>query len=148
MLVLFSMPGLIDTIVSVEDVSLEVSEHQDSILNTDISMISLLGGSGSNAISFTIANDGSEKLWKYEEFSTLVTYDADISGTKTRITEVLNFIQSDVIISDLAEPGIINKGESGLFSGTLTYPIFANGDLIVVFSNENGVTVGKATTVS
>jgi len=44
--VLFSMPGLLGTITSIGDVSSEVSDLENSILETDISLDSLAATSG------------------------------------------------------------------------------------------------------
>ncbi len=91
MFVLYSMPGLVDSIISIEGTSSEVSILETSILDTDISIDSLSGTSGIPSITFNLNNDGSEKLWEYENFEIFITYDADISGTRTTVTEKSSF---------------------------------------------------------
>ena len=91
MFVLFSMPGLMDTIISVGYVSSEVSNLENIILHTDISLDSLAATSNMPSFSFNLNNNDLEKLWNYDDFDVLVTYDADISGTKTRVTESIPF---------------------------------------------------------
>ena len=89
--VLFSIPGLLGTITSIGDVSSEVSDLENSILETDISLDSLAATSGKASLTFNLNNDDLEKLWNYDYFDVLVTYDADVSGTKTRVTEIIPF---------------------------------------------------------
>lgn len=89
--VLYSMPGLFDSIISVEEKASEVSVLENSILETNISVDSIAGTAGMPLITFNVNNDGSEKLWDYENFEIFITYDADISGTQTTVTEKSNF---------------------------------------------------------
>jgi hypothetical protein len=89
--ILYSMPGLMDSIISLEETSSEVSVLENSILETNISVDSLAGTSGLPFITFNLNNEGSEKLWNYDEFEVFITYDADIAGIKTPITEKSKF---------------------------------------------------------
>jgi len=91
MFVLFSMPSLMDSITSVGETSSEISVLENSILETDISLDTLAGTVGESLITFNLNNDGSEKLWDYDNFEIFITYDADIGGTKTTITEKSSF---------------------------------------------------------
>ena len=65
--------------------------NNDSIAKTDIRIFGVNASVGSNLVNFTIANEGIEKLWNYDEFDLYITYDANILGIKTRITEQLSF---------------------------------------------------------
>ncbi len=91
MFVLFSMPSLMDSITSVGETSSEISVLENTILETDISVDSIIGTSGKSLIAFNLNNDGSEKLWDYDNFEIFITYDADIAGIKTPITEKSSF---------------------------------------------------------
>ena len=91
MYVLFSMPGLMDSIFSVDESSSKISVLESSILQTDISVDSLVGTVGIPLITFNLKNVGSEKLWDYDNFEIFITYDADISGIQTKITEKSSF---------------------------------------------------------
>ena len=66
-------------------------KNNDAISKTDIRITGIGASPGSNLLNFTIGNEGIEKVWNYEEFDFFVTYDADILGTKTRVTEQLTF---------------------------------------------------------
>ncbi len=91
MFVLFSMPSLMDSITSVGETSSEISVLENSILDTSISVDTLSGTVGDPFITFNLNNDGSEKLWDYDNFEIFITYDADIAGIQTPITEKSNF---------------------------------------------------------
>ena len=91
MYVLFSMPGLMDSVFSVDESSSEISVLESSILQTDISVDSLVGTVGVPLITFNLNNVGTEKLWDYDNFEIFITYDADIAGIKTPITEKSSF---------------------------------------------------------
>lgn len=89
--VLYSIPTLLSSITSVGDTSSQISNLENTILQTEISLDSLSANSSMPSFSFDLNNINVEKLWDYENFDVLVTYDADISGTKTRITESIPF---------------------------------------------------------
>jgi hypothetical protein len=89
--ILYSMPGLMDSIISLEGTSSEISTLENSILQTTISVDTITTISGTNTVNFNLNNEGSEKLWNYDKFELFITYDADISGVKTKITEKSSF---------------------------------------------------------
>lgn len=69
----------------------QVFDNNDEISKTGVSIAGINYTIGSNLVNFTLTNQGSEKLWKYDEFDVILRYDADISGTKTRVTEQFNY---------------------------------------------------------
>jgi len=71
--------------------SSQAFDNNDEITKTSISISGINYTVGSNLVNFTLTNKGSEKLWNYDEFDILVTYDADISGTKTTRTEQFTY---------------------------------------------------------
>lgn len=95
MYTLMNIPNVFDSILSVEEVSSEISVLEDSISQTEIRIDSIDADIGSNKVNFTLVNDGNEKLWNYDDFDVLITYDADIAGVKTRITEELTNVKSE-----------------------------------------------------
>ena len=80
--------------------SSQAFDNNDEITKTDISISGINYTVGSNLVNFTLTNDGSEKLWNYVEFDILVTYDADISGTKTTRTEQFTYDADAFAISN------------------------------------------------
>lgn len=91
MFVLYSIPTLMTSITSVGDTSSDISDLENTILETDISVDSLSATAGGSTVIFNMNNIGSEKLWDYDNFEVFITYDADIGGIKTPITEKASF---------------------------------------------------------
>ena len=103
MFVLYSIPPLITSVTSIGDTSSEISDLENTILQTEISLDSLVVRSDMPSFSFNLNNINIEKLWDYDNFDVLVTYDADISGTKTSITETFPFKPASINYTILAE---------------------------------------------
>jgi len=95
MYALMTIPNVLDSILLVDEASSEISVLEDSISQTEMSIDSIEAAIGSSKVNFTLTNDGNEKLWNYEKFDLLITYDADIAGVKTRITEELTYVNID-----------------------------------------------------
>jgi hypothetical protein len=79
---------------SIYDASLSRSEFakiDDSILKTSIDIKYQNASSGNSFVSLSLAENGTEKLWKFNKFTVLVTYDADIGGVSTSTTEQLSY---------------------------------------------------------
>ncbi len=66
-------------------------DNNDEITKTGIMILDVNASSSSKLVNFTLTNQGSEKLWNYDEFDIIVTYDADILGTKTKVTEQFTY---------------------------------------------------------
>lgn len=147
-LVILSMPFLLDSTLVVQDAATEISELETKISQTNISTSSLVGNLGSNLITFILHNDDSEKLWNFEKFSLLITFDGDTSG---RLTESLayngvcsgsppsGFWCYDSISPDILDPGILNENEFMNIKATVSENL-TSGILLVVVSTDNGVT--------
>lgn len=89
---LFLTPGIMDKIMEIDDSTKEISTVEESIKDTKTKIFSMTATSGSQDVSFSLGNFGDEKLWKYDDFYLLVTYDANIGGVSTKITEHLDFV--------------------------------------------------------
>ncbi len=147
--VMMAMTGLVSTIFSIGDVTTQVSELENTISKTDVSMNHVLTLIGSPILNFTLNNDGSEKLWNFDEFDLFVTYDGAVSGS---LTEVLSYggdclgglpaqgnwcIQS--ITGDLLDPGILNSAEEANIRLRVNENL-ANVNAVVSITTDNGVT--------
>jgi hypothetical protein len=112
-----------DSIFSVEDVSSEISVLEDSISQTEMRIDSIEAAIGNNKVNFTLTNDGNEKLWNYDDFDLLITYDADIAGVKTPVTEKLTYADASLILV-IAKDFKIQRGalimSDGLTTDTIT----------------------------
>ncbi len=111
--VLFSIPNIVNNIFSIGDASLKASDLRESISQTSTQIMSLSASSGSDIVKVSLANNGTEKLWDFDKFTFLVTYDADIGGISKKVTEEFSYnstasFQGDITVTlrpdgDLAE---------------------------------------------
>ena len=92
MFVLFSLPLFMESFVKVEEAALQISRVENLISNTDIEITSTEAFPGSDLVSFELFNKGEEKLWNWNDFDLLITYDADTGGANpTRVTEQFTY---------------------------------------------------------
>lgn len=86
------------------------SSDLDAILaHTDFDFSYLYAQSGSDRVSFTLQNTNSEKLWNYDKFSVIVTYNASIAGVPMLTSERLTYSSSQ------------SFGGGGVSSGSTQY---------------------------
>ena len=151
MYILLMLPGVVDQTSSITKASSEISEIENSILKTNISMSTLSATSGSSTIDFTISSSGTEKLWNYEKFNLIVTY--PITGN-TNKTESFAY-QSGAcaspaagkwcivsITSDTIDPNILNTNEA-LNARMTSSQTLNTGTVIVTISTDRGVTATR-----
>lgn len=150
---MMTFPTLVDSTQKIALASSRIANVQDAISQTSISITSIDSPISPNLLNFTLANNGSSKLWNYGKFNIIVTYDSGI-GSPVRVSEQLvyeNTCTSDVgrwclgpFTNDYQDPGILNNGESVKIKCKLSNTIFSNNKLIrVVFSTDNGVVATK-----
>ena len=72
----------------------ESFEIKNSLKKTKMTIKNIEAESGNSIINFQLYNNSSKKLWNYEDFDVIITYDADISSVKTKITETLIYNKS------------------------------------------------------
>ena len=97
-------------------------EINNSILKTDFKINLINSSAGLDVFSFVLNNTGSEKLWNFEKYNVIASYDADISGKSTRVTENLSFVPK---MNCRTEDGTTNiPSTDTLFNATLKTPIF------------------------
>jgi len=129
MFVLYSIPPLITSVTSVGETSTEISDLENTILQTEITLDSLVVSSNMPSFSFNLNNINTEKLWDYDNFDVIVTYDADVSGTKTSITETIPFIflnHSYTILDEIVSTSAdttANGGYTVINDMTTTVPV-------------------------
>jgi len=88
LLVFMTVPDLMEKFVSIGETSSKTSDLEDIILKTDTKVQELLAFSGSKVVNFDLLNEGNEKLWDYDKFNVIITYDAYTGGANpTRLTE-------------------------------------------------------------
>lgn len=152
-LLLLSLPGLTEKMFSIGDITTQVTQHEQKISNTEISMNYLSQLVGSSKVNFTLNNDGAEKLWNFEDFDLFIEYDGAISG---QTTQQLSYsgeclgavplagkwcVQS--ISNDVADPKILNSGEEANIITNLSENL-ASTTAIITLVTDNGVTFTTA----
>lgn len=86
--IVFSLSGQVYEINS----SRTKDASQDSAyLQTNFVIQYLNGDSGNDLVGLTLNNTGNEKLWEYEKFTVIVTYNATIFGSPVETTENLEY---------------------------------------------------------
>ncbi|MCH6585783.1 MAG: hypothetical protein IH792_01970 [Thaumarchaeota archaeon] len=148
MLILLSMPGIVEKMFSIGDVTSQVAQFEKTISDTKISMEDLDVSVNSPKINFTVINEGLEKLWNFNDFNLFVTYD-EATG---RPTETLSFdgmcqgvVPSagnwciETISEDILDPDVINGGESARIWTRVNQDL-TTGNTIVSFNTDNGAT--------
>jgi hypothetical protein len=155
-----AMPSLMNAQGKMSQISQEQADIQDSILKTRLNTLSIVAGGGDSMFNATIENNGLTKLFDYQAYTVIVTYQARIdnnnASNSVTITEKLSFSgisdepnlsagkwQITNFNSDYADPKILNSGESMEIECSLSNTI-ESGPLILTISTDNGVTSTKA----
>lgn len=150
---LFSLFGITNNIVKVSDSSFEKIDLENEIKKTSISIISITTSGTSSSFSFNVQNDDLQKLWEFDKFDVIVTYD---SGSTT-YTEYLTYQSSCPAItdtwcintfnSDVVDPEILNQYENMQIDAQVANSLKNNGNLIVTISTQNGVVATRTVVV-
>ena len=153
--VIFTFGGLTDKAASFSETSSQTSDLESKLLKTsiDVSIDSTYDIGTDDAIfSFNVTNTNLEKLWEFDKFDVIITYDS--SGTT--YTEILTYDSSCPQVtgewciqtwrSDILDPKILNNDETITIDVTVNNDLSA-GNLIVVVSTQNGVVASVTTTV-
>lgn len=130
-----------------------------ALLKTSVSIESIQATPNDDTVLAVISNNGSEKLWNYENFNVLVTYDANFTNAKTRLTEALEYAGVTTVVpagswgirqfvDDFADPGIINNGEKIEIKCRLEHPAYPGGIVTIIMSTENGSLASRSEMVS
>lgn len=164
-IVLFSMffvmsafPVIAENAFNVSQGSTEISDIESQIVRTNIDISSITATVSSQSISVDLDNLGNQKLWNYDKFDFIVTYDAQIQGQKIRTTEYLEFVNScpassgqwciQNISPDDVDPNIINSKETATLDADLSNNVHPDGGLVIVtIATSNGVNTTSSVTV-
>ena len=145
MLVMMSITGLAGNIFSIGSVTTQVSDLENTIDNTDISLETLFA-STTPRVNFTLNNDDKEKLWNFDEFNVLIEYES-ASGDELEELSFGGKCQGrdasvgewciEGIAGDFLDEGILNEGESAEILTEVSKPL-DNGNARVTVSTDNG----------
>jgi len=146
MLVMMSMTGLVGNIFSIGSVTTQVSDLENTIDNTDISLETLFASATIPFVNFTLNNDDTEKLWNFDDFNVLIEYES-ASGDQLEELSFGGKCQGSVpsvgewciegIAGDFLDTGILNEGESAEVWTQVSQSLL-NGNARVTVSTDNG----------
>lgn len=102
----------------------EQANKLNSLYKTDFEIKTLNLQPQNATFNFLIENIGQEKLWKYDDFDILVTYDANVTGIKNRITANLAYNATDNVIIE----GLKAVPDSDINSGNWEDKTSGNND--------------------
>jgi hypothetical protein len=150
--VIFTFAGLTDTATSFSEVSSQTSNLESKLIKTSIDVTIDNPPGADPTFDFEIINTNLEKLWDFENFDVIITYDS--SGTTYTETQTFDSTCPPVAgewcisswTSDVLDPEILNDGESITVSTEVNNSLQNSRDLIVIVSTPNGV-VASVTTV-
>jgi len=155
MLVLMTMTGFVGNMFTIGDVSKQVSDHDNTISKTDISISRVEALVGSSLLNFTLNNDGSEKLWNYDDFDLFIEYNGVTSG---KLIDQFSFSGDclglapsvgnwciESITGDFMDPGLLNSGERAYIWTQLSENL-ADKNAFISIVTDNGETASVPTT--
>ena len=152
--VIFTFGGLTDKAASFSDVSTETSDWESKLVKTSID-VTIPNDPGTNStFSFDITNTNLEKLWEFDKFDIIITYDsAGITHTETlTYNSVCAPSVGEWCIStwtnDVLDPKILNNGETITVDVKVSNNLQSGSDLIVIVATQNGVVASKTRVVA
>ena len=147
---MMSFPAILDDTTKVSTSSTQMSGTLNSILHTNINLSNLQNVSGSSTVNFSINNTGNTILWNYNKFDAIVTYQTNMTGIPTTLTEVLRYANSctslasdhwciQSITNDLTHPGILDPKETLNVKAELQNPTNLGSTLTANMGTDNGI---------
>jgi len=149
MLVMMSITGLAGNIFSIGTVTTQVSDLENSIDNTDISLETLFVKDPpltTPRVNFTLNNDDTEKLWNFDDFNVLIEYESasgdeleelSFGGKCQGVVPIAGEWCIEGIAGDFLDAGILNEGESAEIWTQVSLPL-DTGNARVTVSTDNG----------
>ena len=150
--VIFVFMGITDISTSVHEALFERSKLDAKMANTSVElrMTGQLGDG--NEFGFRMINNNLEKLWDFENFDVIITYE----NTGITYTETLTYVDCpvdvgtwciDTFFSDDFQPGILNIDETALVNVKLNNDLELGTVLLIVVSTPNGVVSTVTSTI-
>lgn len=146
------------TSISTSQVLSDRSSIENASLNTSARIESVQAVANDAQLLIMLNNTGLTKLWSYDNFDVIVTYDANMTGTKVRVTEQLTYagITNTVppgkwgitqFVDDFLDPQIVNPAEKVELKCSLASVIYPNGVLSAIVSTDAGAVATKSVVV-
>ena len=116
--IILTYPMISENTVEISDSKSEIRKIENVIDKTSLDFKNNIHiQSGVAFVNFTIKNDGNEKLWDFENFHLAITYDGNVGGTKTRLTEIFDYNSNGFSGTDVTA---VDRGEFKIQRGTTT----------------------------
>ena len=93
MLIAMNIPNISNTILEINEAALDVSEIEDAILNTHFKITNFTATGDGNLIYLDVYNTGNTKLWDYDNFDLIVTYEGVVGTSVANVTERLDYAE-------------------------------------------------------
>lgn len=146
--IIVAFPGIIDNTFEIQEASSESTDLETTIQNTGILLSNPSATEGSNTITFALNNTGFEKLWNYEKFVVMITYDSVGEG---KLTESLSLIDNCAdlddgnwcytsITNDILDPAMLNSGEMMNIQAQVSEDLDVSAAYTILVSTHNGIT--------
>ncbi len=81
----FTIINSINNILNVSEAFKDSVILYDDIINTKIWISSIQASSNGDLVVITLVNNGTTKLWNFNDFDLIITYDANITNSKVRL---------------------------------------------------------------
>jgi len=151
--VIFTFAGLTDTATSFSEVSSQTSNLENKLIKTSIDLSIPDPPGADQTFSFDITNTNLEKLWEFNKFDVIITYDSNGQTYTQTMTYVSSCLPNDgewcigTWTNDVMDPEILNDGETITVDVKVDNNLESGKDLIVVVSTQNGIVASVTTTV-
>lgn len=136
MLIAMNIPEISNTILEINEAALDVSELEDTILNTHFQITNLTATGDSNLIYLDVYNTGNTKLWDYDNFDLIVTYEGVVGAGTENVTERLGYTTT----APTADPIAFDATSST--NGLCILSLFCNFSHTVAAGNDRILVVG------
>jgi archaellum component FlaF (FlaF/FlaG flagellin family) len=155
--VMLTLPGMLDRNAAMSNAVAQRARSDDVEIKTEIAITSLSLAPGGSTINVEIANKGSTKLWEYPKFTVIATYDANVTGSRVKATEEMQYggisatpaagqwvISSFDPMDSYVDPQVVDPGEQFTISIKPQNPVYASSpEAYVAVSTQNGMTASK-----
>jgi len=152
--VMFTFGGLADKAASFSDASSDTTDWESKLVKTSIDVTIPNDPGTDSTFSFDITNTNLEKLWEFDKFDIIITYDS--AGTTH--TETMTYVSTCAPIvgewcintwtNDVLDPKILNNGETITVDVEVSNNLQSASDLIVIVATPNGVVASETRTVA
>ena len=157
--VIVSSSTTLQSIGDVSEAESELTQIQQILGDTSLQIDEIIAAEKNDEFVFHLTNIGTAKLWDFENFNLLVTYDGIVNGATTQITELLSYnpsvstnVNCDGSIQGLSpgqwalgtktqdnlDPGVLNPNELFQISSKLNNKFAVGGTGEITITTDTG----------